>query len=366
MMLVYVISGMVMLGFFAIVGLVALLILVYAAQPRIASGVSVAGIDIGNEINDEAAQTLASAFTSKQVMVTDGVQNLPVALSKLGVSLNVEATMSAAENAPSNAIVQPVYQVDFERAHVGLMEIGQVVNIDPVAGNPPQTGVMIDIPFVLDRLRIDATGELVDGVLDLNMIEVEGEYLADARYTGPATSYVVQTGDELGLISRRFGVTINDIMEVNDIADPNLLYIGQTLSIPAPGQYTPTQDEAPSAPLQTGKSIVVSTESQRIYAYENGRLVKSYLVSTGLPATPTVKGEFKIYVKYLADDMQGADYFLPQVPYTMYYYRGYAIHGTYWHNKFGRPMSHGCVNLPPEHAQWFFEWAEVGTLVKVI
>jgi len=95
-------------------------------------------------------------------------------------------------------------------------------------------------------------------------------------------------------------------------------------------------------------------------------LVRSHLVSTGLPDTPTVLGDYKVYVKHVATDMRGPDYYLPQVPYTMYFYQGYGIHGTYWHNSFGRPMSHGCVNLPTSEAQWFFNWAEVGTPVRVI
>ena len=79
-----------------------------------------------------------------------------------------------------------------------------------------------------------------------------------------------------------------------------------------------------------------------------------------------VLGDYNIYVKYEADDMRGPDYFLPQVPYTMYFYQGYGIHGTYWHNSFGRPMSHGCVNLPTPEAQWFFDFASVGTPVRVV
>lgn len=47
----------------------------------------------------------------------------------------------------------------------------------------------------------------------------------------------------------------------------------------------------------------------------------------------------------------------------MYFYQGYAIHGTYWHHNFGQPMSHGCVNLTIEDAKWFYDWAEVGTTV---
>jgi lipoprotein-anchoring transpeptidase ErfK/SrfK len=71
-------------------------------------------------------------------------------------------------------------------------------------------------------------------------------------------------------------------------------------------------------------------------------------------------------VKYRATDMRGPDYYLPQVPWTMYFYQGYGIHGTYWHNNFGRRMSHGCVNLPIDQAEWFFNFASVGTPVRVV
>jgi lipoprotein-anchoring transpeptidase ErfK/SrfK len=47
----------------------------------------------------------------------------------------------------------------------------------------------------------------------------------------------------------------------------------------------------------------------------------------------------------------------------MYFYRGYGLHGTYWHNNFGTPMSHGCVNLSTPDARWLFSWAPVGTKV---
>lgn len=63
--------------------------------------------------------------------------------------------------------------------------------------------------------------------------------------------------------------------------------------------------------------------------------------------------------------MSGPGYYLPDVPYVMYFYRGYGLHGTYWHNNFGVPMSHGCVNLRTEDAAWLFDWASVGTPVTV-
>lgn len=102
-----------------------------------------------------------------------------------------------------------------------------------------------------------------------------------------------------------------------------------------------------------------------VTAYEGGTPVRSTLASTGLPNTPTPIGKYRIYVKYVQDDMSGPGYYLPNVPYTMYFYRGYGIHGTYWHSNFGHPMSHGCINLPTEEAEWLFRWASVGTLVNI-
>jgi lipoprotein-anchoring transpeptidase ErfK/SrfK len=61
--------------------------------------------------------------------------------------------------------------------------------------------------------------------------------------------------------------------------------------------------------------------------------------------------------------MSGPGYYLPNVPYVMYFYRGYGLHGTYWHHNIGTPMSHGCVNLPTAEAGWLFNWASVGTKV---
>jgi lipoprotein-anchoring transpeptidase ErfK/SrfK len=111
--------------------------------------------------------------------------------------------------------------------------------------------------------------------------------------------------------------------------------------------------------------IDVDLSDQRLTAYEGERPVRDVLVSTGLPRTPTVKGRFKIYVKYPAATMSGDDYYLEGVPFVMYFHRGYGLHGTYWHTNFGHPMSHGCVNLPTPDAEWLYNWSSVGTLVVV-
>jgi lipoprotein-anchoring transpeptidase ErfK/SrfK len=109
----------------------------------------------------------------------------------------------------------------------------------------------------------------------------------------------------------------------------------------------------------------VDLSNQKLIAYEGDTPVYWVTVSTGLPGTPTVTGEYRIYVKYPAQTMSGPGYYLPDVPYVMYFYLGYGIHGTYWHSNFGQPMSHGCVNTPTPDAEWLYRWADVGTLVNV-
>lgn len=111
--------------------------------------------------------------------------------------------------------------------------------------------------------------------------------------------------------------------------------------------------------------IEVDLSSQRLHAYQGQELLRSFIVSTGMKATPTVIGQFRVYVKYRSADMFGPGYYLPNVPYVMYFYKGYGLHGTYWHSNFGHPMSHGCVNLKTEEAAWLFKRARVGTLVNV-
>jgi lipoprotein-anchoring transpeptidase ErfK/SrfK len=81
--------------------------------------------------------------------------------------------------------------------------------------------------------------------------------------------------------------------------------------------------------------------------------------------TPTPIGEFAIYSKVRSQTMSGPGYTLPNVQFVAYFYTSYAIHGTYWHDNFGHPMSHGCVNMRDLDAQWLYSWAPIGTPVSV-
>lgn len=116
------------------------------------------------------------------------------------------------------------------------------------------------------------------------------------------------------------------------------------------------------------KHIYVDLTNQTLSAYQGDKLVLKTFVSTGRwGRTPT--GEYTIWVSLRSTRMsggQGADYYnLPNVPYVMFFYnkevaktRGFSLHGTYWHNNFGYPMSHGCVNMRIVDAQALYYWVD--------
>jgi len=135
--------------------------------------------------------------------------------------------------------------------------------------------------------------------------------------------------------------------------------------LPGPTITQPIFEPAPTWAINEERWIDVDLSEQRVTAYEGQTPVQSYLVSTGLPVTPTPVGQFRIWIKLRYDDMQGADYYLEDVPFVMYFWRGYGFHGVWWHANWGHPMSHGCINQPNDMAEWLFNFAEVGTLVNI-
>ena len=116
------------------------------------------------------------------------------------------------------------------------------------------------------------------------------------------------------------------------------------------------------------KWVDVNITTQLLVAFEGQTPVFTSKVSTGVPRHPTVEGTYRIYAKYRSTLMKGGEgaeyYYLPNVPYTMYFYSGYALHGAYWHRNFGQPMSHGCVNLTLDDAAWLYQWSPEGILVR--
>ncbi len=110
------------------------------------------------------------------------------------------------------------------------------------------------------------------------------------------------------------------------------------------------------------KWIEVSLKTETLTAWEGNKIVMQFPISSGL-WHPTPVGTFNIWYKVKSLRMTGGDqalgtyYNLPNVPDDLFFYSGYALHGAYWHNNFGHPMSHGCVNEPLADATALYNWA---------
>jgi hypothetical protein len=115
--------------------------------------------------------------------------------------------------------------------------------------------------------------------------------------------------------------------------------------------------------------VVIYEYEERRYA-QTSQAVFSSLVSSGKPGYETPTGQYFVYSKQIAADMQSGPgaaepYYAPAVPYVLWFTGSYSIHGANWHNNFGRAVSHGCVNLPMGAAAWVFQSVGVGMRVSV-
>ncbi len=330
--------------------------------------------------------------------VVQSGENLYRIALKYGVDMN--------ELAQANGIVnlRNIYSGQ-ELIIPGLALPDEEIVVNPLVAGTPVTHV-VQRGEILSRIA-DQYGVTVDQILQANNIanpsrifpgqelniwttETVDSTVASIEAVEPVTdiistpvpavtsnaTHIVQRGEHLSQIAQRYGVAWTVIAEANNIADPNRVFAGTELIIPGVAGdgnlneipiYTanPTNVDEPGARVGVGRELVVVLSSQMAYAYEDGILKKSALVSTGLPATPTVQGDYSIWHKTPSQTMSGPGYYLENVQWVMYFYQGYGFHGTYWHNNFGNPMSHGCVNMTNADALWFYEFASLGTPVHV-
>ena len=163
------------------------------------------------------------------------------------------------------------------------------------------------------------------------------------------------------------GCTYSDLSGKVDFSEPFAYFEETSFRIPALA-YDTTSDASNVLGLaHEEKWVEIDLSDQKLYAWEGNNLYLETLISTGLPWWPTPTGEFRVWIKLRATKMEGGTgkyyYYLPNVPYVMYFendsipgWRGYGLHGTYWHSDFGTQRSHGCVNLPTEVAKQLYYW----------
>jgi LysM repeat protein len=177
-------------------------------------------------------------------------------------------------------------------------------------------------------------------------------------------TYTIQRGDTLTQVAARFGTTVAAISQLNGIANPSQIYVGQVLRLTG------------TAPRPTGgaKLIVVDLSDQHLWAYEGDQLIYSFVASTGAAPSYTAAGEFRIQSKIPNAYGSAWDIWMPW--WMGIYWAGSVENGihalpimsngqTLWAGYLGTPVSYGCVVLGTQEAEWLYHWAEIGTPVSI-
>jgi LysM repeat protein len=185
-----------------------------------------------------------------------------------------------------------------------------------------------------------------------------------------STTYVIQIGDTLYKIAVRHGLTVAQLAAANNIANPSLIYAGQTLTIP------PADSNLNPAPAAStgGKYILVDISEQRMYVYEGGALIYSFVVSTGERGSATAPGLYSVLDKIPNAYASTWDLWMPN--WLGIYWVGKLENGIHalpfrangwrlWEGYLGTPVSYGCVVLGVTDSQRLYDWAEIGTPVEI-
>ncbi len=244
----------------------------------------------------------------------------------------------------------------------------------------------------------DATGHTISGAFSGWYQDHEGEFYLGSPLSQPLTErgQEVQYFERGMLLDGKAGTRLAPLPE--ELAAQHRLAVDTE---PFSRDKLPLYDETEftslpnPAPVNQGvasgrKRLEVDLSEQTIFAYQGETLVLESLVSTGIKPNDTEPGDFHVRIKRDVEDMSGftdstgevvalgdeptedsfvgnqISYDVEDVPNVMYFNQeAEALHGAYWHNNFGTPMSHGCVNLPLDVAAFLFEWAPLGTEVWV-
>lgn len=220
---------------------------------------------------------------------------------------------------------------------------------------------MMPEPYIASSFLGDAEGSRSGLSVASADVDRDGYDEVLVSSNGGVTS-TITTFDIYGTqISRRLGLDPNYVGAVSLAA----LSVTDTLLLisPAPSVVT--------GPIDQEKSIEVNLSEQRLYAYEHGRVAKTFLISSGTRSHPTPVGKTTVKKKIPIMDYawnygagNPSNYFLPNVRYNLNIFPHIYIHSAYWHHNFGHVMSHGCINTSLADAQWIYDWSVVGTPVE--
>lgn len=289
------------------------------------------------------------AIETLQKKITDDIQKL----ASPNADVTVEKRAPAITQKALTPLIEPANEI-VKRAIV-LSGVGYVFQAQPsdiaawITPTPKEDG---SVKLVVDQSKIQAYVETVGKrisqppqdrkVLTTTSGEVvlqvgqDGTELADREQLAKAISLAVAEGRDL---SQQMNIQVAAFKTVNMEA--------------------------------YDRWVEVDLSEQRTTLYNGATPLQSFVISSGLPQWPTVTGEFKVWHKNATQTMTGGSratgdfYSLPNVTWVTYFYKDYGFHTAYWHNNFGQPMSHGCVNMREAEAKIVYDFAPIGTTVIV-
>jgi lipoprotein-anchoring transpeptidase ErfK/SrfK len=200
--------------------------------------------------------------------------------------------------------------------------------------------------------------------------------------SGPGTNYAVVSRLRTGMVLKIAGIITGTdgkqwykIAQDASVRYPERITSGWYVLADAVTEFNDDGDHRfiKGTSASTTKRIVIDLSEETLYAYDGDILFMKEPISRGLQITPTPRGTFTVYAmtpsRYMQGPLPGVSdqaYDLPGVPWNLYFtVDGAVIHGAYWHDHFGEPWSHGCVNLSPENAKKLYQWADIGMPVTV-
>jgi LysM repeat protein len=270
--------------------------------------------------------------------------------------------------------------------NMNLLYVGQRLTIPGSASAPAQSNTyyVVDPGDTLSAVaaRYGTTTQALvqaNGLASANLIYVGQRLLIPGGGGASAPSapysttgyYTVQAGDTVSSIAVRNGVTAWAIVNANHLANPNFIYVGQRLVIQ--GGSSPAPAPAPQT-SGSNKRIAIDLSEQRMYVYQDGGLLYSWVTSTGMPGAATIPGNFQVLTK--VPNAYAYTWGL-QMPYWLgIYWAGSLQNGIHalpimangqllWEGYLGQPVSYGCIILSTENALTLYNWAEVGTPVDI-
>jgi hypothetical protein len=215
----------------------------------------------------------------------------------------------------------------------------------------------------LDRYGLPLSEEFAE------VSPIDGKVYTTQYFERARFEYHPETASNYSVVLTPLGTSVAQARGVNTAA------VAQGADIPEYDEalFSPPPPTATRPGGGAGKFIDIDLSKQYLTAFDGSTVAFQGYVSSGRAGHETPTGIYSIFEKLLTDDMRGPDpalpggeYFQPDVPYVMYFAGGgYAIHGVYWHNNFGVPMSHGCVGLPVGSSAFLYDWAPIGTTVYI-